>query len=528
MARPITWQNVNSPQGALSIEALLRSGRQAGEGFETMGNVFKTARDEMQQAATGAAVAQIANAQDPTAVAAAAPQTWQFDPLAIASAANARKEQLGEEEVRQSNLATDLLQRQATQSELKDREDKRLGALAASKGFEYIDKTGKIPEFAADDPLAGTQAGIYAQEAWREYQKEKKSFDLDKERLGLERARAAREARMEKQSKAEQGYLAELNDLALKPENFNMEPGARAKLNMEVAKKWGVGHLALKGDEHFSNAIKSNLPTAEQLDTIDDNGYRRSDVISGFTAAKADIDARKNIDLAQFDVAKQVALQSAASPYKGLTEEQQAQKFLETHQKELNEGWWGSKWEAKDVNQRADAIQRLARKEGLEIARHDAVEMVAATIGNATFADGEWSVKNDQVDSLIKRYGEFAKYGSVENLQLTISQREAAAAAEAAKVDRAINAVMRSAVTGEAVDKEIAKQYESTPAAKKAVLEAEVKSLEATLAEKTMIPYGTKGRDEAIARTTRQLQAAQSRLERITGQIKPDNRTGSW
>lgn len=521
---PITWQNVNSPAAgtATLIEAMLRGGREAQAGIEQIGNVFKTARDEMQAAATGAAVAQIANSENPLAVAQAAPKGWQFDPLAIATAANARKEQLGEEEVRQSNLATDLLQRQATQSELKDREDKRLGALAASKGFEYIDRTGKIPEFAPDDPLAGTQAGIYAQEAWREHLKEKQAFDLDKERLGIDRARAAREARMEQQDKAKQGYLAELNDLALKPENFNLEPGARAKLNQKVAEKWGVGHLALEGDAHFANAIKSNLPTDAQLDSRDSRGYNRKDVISGFMVEKANIDAAKNVELAGFKTAKEVALQSAQSEYKGLTEEQMYQKFLDKHKAVTQGSWIGTNWEPKDVGQRADIIQAEARRRGFNIERHDAVEMVASTIGAFTTGDKDSRIITDETSAMIDRYGSFAKFGDVANLNLAMTEIERAAAAKSAAVDKAINATLRSAATGEDLDTEVAKQFETTPVGRKQALETELSVLEAALAQKsTNLAPGAKVDTAELTRMARRVTSLREQLKKVVVETTP-------
>jgi hypothetical protein len=164
----------------------------------------------------------------------------------------------------------------------------------------------------------------------------------------------------------------------------------------------------------------------------------------------------------------------------------------------------------------------------LKVARHDAIEMVAQTIGRMSFADGDWTVGTDDVKALIKRYGEFAKYGSVENLQLTISQREQEAAAETAKISDAVTGVLRSAVTGEPIQKEIALQYEQLPATQLANLDSEVKTLRAVVAEKTMIPYGTKGRDEQISKARRQLAIAESRLARVRQGEPADNKTGRW
>lgn len=525
MARPITWNDVAYRGNAALIEEFGRGGDKLAKAFGDAGQTVVDYRNDQIKTATDQAIAGIANSEDPTAAAAALPKDWTIDPLAVAVAANARTDQLGQIKVRESTLATNELQRKSTQAELDDKEARRQGALVAQEGLKYIESTGKMPEFSKDDPLAGTAAGIYAQEAWREAYDSQRKFSLDKERLGLERANAARAARLEQQDRSKQAYIADLNAAALDPKNFNLEPGARSKLNMELAQKHGVGFLALEGDQHFANAIKSNLPTQAQLDSTDPQGYNRQDVISGFTTEKANIEADKNVKIAGFKTAQEVALQSANSKYKGLTEDQMNSQFLATHP-EVTKGFFstlaGNTWEAKDVGQRADEIQAEAKRRGFQIQRHDAVEMVASTIGAFTTGDRGRRIITDETSAMIDRYGSFAKYGDVENLNLAMNQIQQEAATKASKVDRAINLTMRSAVTGEPISKEVASQFENTPVGKAQALKTELSVLEAALAKKsTNLAPGAKVDSAELQRMARRVTSLREQLKKVVPESTP-------
>lgn len=526
MARPITWDSVAAPNGMnASVEMYGRASDAIAKAVKGIGQVAADNQNQIVDDNTKAAIATIANSSDPTAAAAAVPKSWQFDPLQIAVAANARTDQLGQIKMRDSTLETNALQRKSVQAELDDKEAHRQGALVAQEGLKYIESTGKMPEFAKNDPLAGTAAGIYAQEAWREAYDSQRKFALDKERLGLERANAARAARLEQQDKAKQAYLSDLNAAALDPNNFNMEPGARSKLNIQLAQKHGVGYLALEGDAHFANAIKANMPTYAQLDSTDSQGFNRQDVISGFMTEKNNIEADKNVKIAGFKTAQEVALQSANSPYKGMTEDQMQQKFLKDHP-EVTKGFWatatGVTWEAKDVGQRADEIQAEAKDRGVKIARHDAIEMVASTIGAFTTGDRDRRIITDETSALIDRYGAFSKYGDVENLNLAMNTIKDEAATKAAKVDRAINLTMRSAVTGEPISKEVASQFESTPVGKAQALKTELSVLEAALAKKsTNLAPGAKVDPVEITRMARRVTSLREQLKKVVPDTTP-------
>jgi hypothetical protein len=423
--------------------------------------------------------------------------------------------------VEESNLRENEAQINDLLSKQKDREDQRLIATKVEP-YSALARAGKDFDIDTSDPFWQTTAGFDARKYLDGLRDDARQFKLDSDRLGLERARAAREARMEQQDKAKQGYIAELNALALKPENFNMEPGARAKLNQQVAQKWGVGHLALEGDAHFANAIKSNLPTDAQIDSRDSQGFNRKDVISGFLVEKANIDAAKNVELAGFKTAKEVALQSAQSEYKGLTEEQMYQKFLDKHKDVTQGSWIGTNWEPKDVGQRADIIQAEARRRGFDIERHDAVEMVASTIGAFTTGDKDSRIITDETSAMIDRYGSFAKFGDVANLNLAMTEIERAAASKSAAVDKAINATLRSAATGEDLDKEVAKQFESTPVGRKQALETELSVLEAALARKsTNLAPGAKVDTAELTRMARRITSLREQLKKVVVETKP-------
>lgn len=267
MARPITWQNVNAPQGALSIEALLRSGRQAGEGFSQMGDVFRTARDEMQQAATGAAVAQIANSTDPLAAAAQAPDTWQFDPLAISQAANAREGQLFNRKVGESNLRQNELAIKDTESRLEDRESQRLIAEEVLK-YEPLARAGK--EFKVDDanPLWKTPAGFEAIKYLNELRSTAFNQDQERQRTNATVRVANKQAQLFDQELNKQDYLSWVRRIAADPSAALREAAEIDELLLEGAKKFNTSAVHVDEAKRFyATGVAANPPTQEQLNS---------------------------------------------------------------------------------------------------------------------------------------------------------------------------------------------------------------------------------------------------------------------
>lgn len=191
MARPITWQDVAAPRGqAIAIEALLRSGQQAGEGLERIGQTFMDANRAQKEAATGAAVAAIANSDDPFAQAAVTPQGWQFDPLAIATAANAREGQVFNRKVGESNLRENEAQITNLQSEMADRESKRhIATLIAP--YEGLARAGKDFDVDEDsDPMWKTPAGFEAKKHLEDLKNTAFNQSQDRQRTALQATQA--------------------------------------------------------------------------------------------------------------------------------------------------------------------------------------------------------------------------------------------------------------------------------------------------------------------------------------------------
>lgn len=170
------------------------------------------------------------------------------------------------------------------------------------------------------------------------------------------------------------------------------------------------------------------------------------------------------------------------------------------------------------VGQRADAIQRYAERLGVKIERPDAIELVGTTIGRFTLGDDDtgFGVITDETRAQVKKFQALNEAGGPENLKLKLDAIETKYQTQASKIDRAITATLRSAVTGKPIDSETAKLFESTPAAEKQQLDVEIPLLESRMAEMSrQLKIGdTKGAAElrAVARKVTALRERRNNL----------------
>lgn len=190
MARPITWTDVTYRGNAAMLEMAGRASDRITEAVAGMGQVAVDNQNRIIDENTKNAIASIANSQDPTAAAAAVPQTWQFDPLAIASAANTRSGQLLDTKVKESNLAENELSMTNTRSEMADRESKRhIATLVAP--YEAAARAGK--DFDVDeesDPMWKTPAGFEAKKYLEELKNTAFNQSEERKRTALQATQA--------------------------------------------------------------------------------------------------------------------------------------------------------------------------------------------------------------------------------------------------------------------------------------------------------------------------------------------------
>ena len=189
MARAITWQDVEAPRQAANIEVAMRAGRMLQDSVAGMGNVATGIYDETRKVNTEAAVASIANSADPMAAAAAAPQGWQFDPLAIAGAANARTDQLLDTKVKNSNLLENEAQIANMKSIQEDRESNRQIARMVEP-YTALARSGKDYKIDTTDPVWETPAGFEARKYLDGLSNEAFNRRAENERLAQGRAAA--------------------------------------------------------------------------------------------------------------------------------------------------------------------------------------------------------------------------------------------------------------------------------------------------------------------------------------------------
>lgn len=162
MARPITWTDVAYRGNAAVIETFGRAADRVTEAIRGIGQVAVDNRNQVIDENTKNAVASIMNSDNPEATAAGVPQTWQFDPLAVAAAANTREGQLFDRKVKESDLAENELNIKNTQSLLDDRESMRQIATMIAP-YEALARAGK--DFDVDEdsnPFWKTPAGFEA------------------------------------------------------------------------------------------------------------------------------------------------------------------------------------------------------------------------------------------------------------------------------------------------------------------------------------------------------------------------------
>lgn len=479
MARPITWQDVAEPRGqSIAIEALLRSGAEAGAGLEKIGDVFGQANTDIKNAATGAAVAAIANSADPTAQAATTPHTWQFDPLAVAQATNTRSTQLDQKELTDLSKKSTSLQIERNQAELDDRVAARQ---AEDIALQYRDAatSGQKIDIDRTDPRWTTAAGKLALDRIDTWERDYQDTKYKQDSLSIQRAAAARAVRDDNERRALDAALGKVVEFSGSPEGARVLPEERDRRVAEIFKASGVSlsHLDL-GQKAFDLGFSGNKATTGELERVDPKTGLSGQKLLNLQTAEVQA-AERGLNQWKADNANILRLGQldATNPYDKVDDVTAANRFLKENP-EVTTGW-GPDWGTEDVIQRVDDIQNTAKKAGKPITRAQAFMLVGKTKGQTQFGDTgvvDASILRDIEDfSALKTRGGWEQVAADEQAQQAQFQKKQQDAARAAAT---INAAVRN---DGSLPTSLVEGYTKSPIVKRSEAEREVASVRVAL-----------------------------------------------
>jgi hypothetical protein len=256
MARPITWQDVAAPQVGASLAASQAAGQSITQALQGLAGVAQGEFDKRKTDATKQAVAGILSAEDPLAAAAAAPQNWAIDPLAVAQAAQAGDARVRANKASDASLAASQVSTQLGQAQLQDRVDQRDAALLSAPVIEAIrTKQPYSLDFKGDE--WNTQGGLLAQERVLNFLDRQQDNDRANEALRLQRSQV-------KEAKAVNELRSFSRALGASTEGQALDPAEKDRRISAKAKELGVDFAVDDAATYFDRGVQANTATAEE------------------------------------------------------------------------------------------------------------------------------------------------------------------------------------------------------------------------------------------------------------------------
>lgn len=476
MARPITWQDVVAPNQAGVLAAAAQASRQITGAIGGLGDLGMDLRDQAREEATRAAVAAITNAANPMAAAALAPQGWQVDPLAIATAAQKQTDVLGGRDIqRRQGLAADA---SLASNQYRLEADKLTDqAAAGAQGWLNRLRAGEDVK-----PVFGNDAlGLKEQEL---FEQGRNAFLDDKRAdaaLNLQgrQARAAEEAL--KMTQAQREAQNQMAAYMASPEGTGANATEVRREAERIAKVTGAGAA-------FAVPLATNIGTdayrgavsPEELAQSSPGGITYEKPLLALQAKNSQLNSEFNAFASQFDVATAAATAMATNDYKNMSPGAINANFLKNNPS-TGDGLLAIDWDVNDVQQRRDHQAKLASKESEGVARELGIKLpkdftpltpaqeanlVELTIGSYAgitgTSDGVGS-DTDAAAALRKSYIALNLFGG----QAEIDKRKSDAAAAFQKQIDQNNAVGRkvgaAARTRDAIPEEALNVYDLMP-----------------------------------------------------------------
>lgn len=298
MARPITWTDVAYRGNAAAIEMFGRAADRVAGAIKGVGDVAVDMNEQAVAANTDAAIASILNSADPKAAAAAVPKTWQFDPLQISKATNAREDQLQTKRLQEETILTNQAAREMQQAQLQDLRDKRDAEAIIQRNWEASAKAGRVV-LSEEDANMG-QASLYAGKELAA-----RLGDLrDDQRADKELSLRAREANarmkaLERDITATE-YLGWAREFGATPEAQMMEPEKLdARLVAEAKRRGLPATYADQAAGSFGKGVVANPAADSDLDArIPGSSKTYRDGLRTLSAIKTDAEAQRAAVLA--------------------------------------------------------------------------------------------------------------------------------------------------------------------------------------------------------------------------------------
>ena len=305
MARPITWADVAYRGNAAALEVFGRGGDRVAQAFQNIGQVAVDNRNQQIEEATKQAVAGIMSSDNPDAAVAAVPQGWQYDPLAIAKAGNAREDQLQTKRLQEETILTNQAAREMQQAQLQDLRDKRDAEAIIQRNWEASVKAGRVV-LSEDDANMG-QASLYAGKELAARLGDLRDDQRADKELGLRASEVAtrnREAnaRMKALDREINGveYLGWAREFGSTPEAQMMEPEKLDAYLVAEAKRRGLpATYADQAAGSFGKGVAANPAAESDLDArIPGSSKTYRDGLRTLSAIKTDAEAQRAAVLA--------------------------------------------------------------------------------------------------------------------------------------------------------------------------------------------------------------------------------------
>ena len=479
MARPITWQDVSAPRRlSVAVEAFGRGGDRLAQAVQGMGQVAVDFRNDKIKTATDAAVADIALSQDPTAAAAALPQDWTIDSLAVANAANQRSTQLDQKKLTELSMKSTDLQMQRAQAELDDRVAAREAEDIALE-YRTAATSGQPIDIDRTDERWRTSAGKLALDRIDGWERDFQDTKYKQDSLSLQRAAAARAQRDDAERRNLDAALGKVVELSGSPDWAGKQPEERDRLIGGVFKGFGVSlsHLDL-GQKAYELGYTGNKSTPGELARIDPKtGLSGQQLLDLQTAEVQGAERTLNQWKAENANLLRLGQLDATNPYDKVDDVTAANRFLEENP-EVTTGW-GPNWAAEDVIQRVQDIQDTARKMGMPIERKQAWMLVGKTKGQ--FRLGDTGVVDTGIRRDIKDFHDLKTHGGWQQVAADEKAQEAQfekAQRDAQRAGATINAAVRK--EGPLPDT-LVNNYKSSPIVQRQEAEREVASIQLAL-----------------------------------------------
>lgn len=479
MARPITWTDVAYRGNAAVIEMAGRAADTIVNAVKGIGQVAVDNQNRIVDLNTKNAVASIMNSDNPDEARAAVPQSWQFDPLAVAQAANTRETQIDQKKLTDLSMKNTSLQMQQTQAQLDD----RIAAREAEDiALQYRDAAlgGKPVEIDRADPRWKTAAGKLALDRIDSWTRDAADMKYKQDSLALQKAAAARAARDDAERRRLDDALGKVVEFSSSPEGAAKLPEERDRVIADIFKSNGVSlsHLDL-GQKAYTLGFSGNKATPGELERVDPKTGLSAKALSDLQIAEVQA-AERGLNQWKADNANVLRLGQldATNPYDKKDDVTAATEFLKQNP-EVTSGW-GPNWDTGDVIQRVDDIQNTAKNMGKPITRAQAFMLVGKTKGQIKL--GDTGVVDDSIRRDIEDFHDLKTRGGWEQVAADEKAQQAQfqkKQQDAARADAAINAAARS---GGPLPETLVKGYKTSPIVQRTNAERELASVELALA----------------------------------------------